>query len=281
MKASPTAPAESPAPLYRGESRVPGPRASATGEQASGITECNLVAEAQRGDREAFLSLHRASSPQLLAFALARLRNRDDAADVVSEVFGRALEHLPALKQPFAFRGWLYAIARRVIVDQQRDRSRTSGLPEGFEPVAPGSAPDPQAEAEQREVRSLLQEALATLSPRDRRLFDLLILQQLSGRDIAKPLQIEVSHVYVLGGRLKALVREAVLVLEQVRHARLRCSSLRAILAEFGDERSPRMRQAVQRHLRRCAMCRRVRGCSLDDRDGCLRFSTGLVRFPG
>src|SRR5262249_8514784 len=69
-------------------------------------SELDLVQAARWGNREAFRELYARYSPMVNAIALAHARPAD-AADLVQEVFTRALSKLSALRDAGAFGGWL------------------------------------------------------------------------------------------------------------------------------------------------------------------------------
>jgi RNA polymerase sigma-70 factor, ECF subfamily len=85
------------------------------------ITSVALVAAAQAGDRAAFGQLYGRYAAMVHAIALSSLPV-DEAADVVQEVFLKALRELKRLRDVAAFGAWLAAIARNVVVDVQRLR---------------------------------------------------------------------------------------------------------------------------------------------------------------
>jgi len=103
------------------------------------LPDAEAVKLAARGDADAFMTLvHRYRAP-LIAFVNGRIRARDDAEDVAQEVLCKAWEHLPRLRDPGAFAGWLFRIAGNVIINASR-RPRFAAL-EG-EPAG-SIAPDP------------------------------------------------------------------------------------------------------------------------------------------
>jgi RNA polymerase sigma-70 factor, ECF subfamily len=66
----------------------------------------------------------------------------DDAEDIVQDVFVKALQSLPSLREPGAFGGWLLTIARRLAADHQRGRTWTNEAT-----VEPSGGPRPDDEA--------------------------------------------------------------------------------------------------------------------------------------
>jgi RNA polymerase sigma-70 factor (ECF subfamily) len=85
-----------------------------------------LVAAAQ-GDITAFDSLYGRYLDAVLRFCFYRLGDWEQAEDATSEVFVRVLSNL-AHFQPGGhdggFRCWLFTIARHVVTDRHRDRTR-------------------------------------------------------------------------------------------------------------------------------------------------------------
>ena len=89
------------------------------------------------GDADAFIILlHRYRAP-LIGYIHGKTRARDEAEDIAQEAFCRAWEHLPELRKPAAFAGWLFRIAGNVIVSVGR-RPRLATL--GNEPLGQASA---------------------------------------------------------------------------------------------------------------------------------------------
>lgn len=61
---------------------------------------------------------------QLLAFIMVKVQNRELAHDLLQEVFVKIHLKLPTLKSSEALSGWVYTIAKNVIIDHHR-KSKT------------------------------------------------------------------------------------------------------------------------------------------------------------
>src|SRR5215211_6311400 len=85
----------------------------------AGTTDDELVGWAQRGQREAFGLLYDRHFSSVYGYCYRRLGEREAAQDAAAETFRKALAALPSYR-PQAFRGWLFAIARHVVVDAAR-----------------------------------------------------------------------------------------------------------------------------------------------------------------
>jgi RNA polymerase sigma-70 factor (ECF subfamily) len=105
------------------------------------LQEATLVRAAQSGDRAAFGMLYEQYGRLVHGILLAYVAYHD-AEDLMQEVFLKALERLPALREPAAFSGWLLAIARRTATDHLRGRRLTT---EPGPSLVGGTAPDGEA----------------------------------------------------------------------------------------------------------------------------------------
>src|SRR6476660_6888444 len=71
-----------------------------------------LVALTRRGNQGAFEALVARYQSRLLAFCRHMLSSREDAEDVLQEVFAAAFNAMVADERPINVRPWLYRIAR-------------------------------------------------------------------------------------------------------------------------------------------------------------------------
>lgn len=79
-----------------------------------------LIRAAQDGDRVAFGRLYEQYETLIHGILISRVAY-DDAEDLMQDVFVKAMQQLPALREPEAFCSWLITIARRVATDHLRD----------------------------------------------------------------------------------------------------------------------------------------------------------------
>ncbi len=89
------------------------------------------VEAAKRGDPSAWESAYLVYGRALMGYLMMRLENRDDAAEALSETFARAIDKASSFRgDAYAFRAWLFSIARNVSTDQHRFRARLVVIPE-------------------------------------------------------------------------------------------------------------------------------------------------------
>ncbi len=157
-----------------------------------------LVAAAQRGDVKAFGTLHTRYYLRVYHLAYLKTNNAQDAEDVASETFVRALAGLGRLRlsgEDASLYPWLHRIAVNLVVDGHRRRP-PSGVVSLDAPLVAGirtlldtedfdKGPTPHDIAERHEVQQLVRSAIAAL-PEDQG--DVLVykyLGDLSLREIA------------------------------------------------------------------------------------------------
>ncbi len=121
-----------------------------------------IPATARTDDAALLRRLHDEHAAALWGFAVRQLGGDETTAqDVVQETFLRAWQH-PAALDPSSgsVRGWLFTVARHLIIDQRRREHRR---PEVVTPRLPEPAPDKDFSAHLAD-RELVLEALRTLS---------------------------------------------------------------------------------------------------------------------
>jgi RNA polymerase sigma-70 factor (ECF subfamily) len=88
------------------------------------VDEQALV-EAARANPARFLELYDRHFHRVYVYVLRRVRNREDAEDITSEVFHRALANLHKYEwRNIPFAAWLYRIAAHALVDRHREDAR-------------------------------------------------------------------------------------------------------------------------------------------------------------
>ena len=75
-----------------------------------------------------FRALFEAEARDVLGYALRRVEDREDAADVVAETFGVAWRRIDEVPAGVEGRLWLFGVARRVLSNQRRGALRRRRL---------------------------------------------------------------------------------------------------------------------------------------------------------
>ena len=153
------------------------------------IREQLLVLRCKDGDESAF--------EQLVARHQGRLRyyirrmDAGDEDDLLQEVWLSVWRHLRKLREPSAFKSWLYQIARSKIYGQIRKRPGFAALDEQAEPAAPSEGPD-EFRADEAEM---IHKCISKLATEHREALLLRFLGDLSYQEIASVIGRSVGTV--------------------------------------------------------------------------------------
>jgi RNA polymerase sigma factor (sigma-70 family) len=139
------------------------------------------VSERSNEDERRFDDLFASYSRDIVAYCSWRAASPSDAQDAVAEVFLTAWRRLEDVPEGDDARVWLYATARRVIANQRRSSRRRSALHERLTVEATAT---PREHGTDRD-HSLVHEALARLTPRDREVLLLAEWEGLTPAEIA------------------------------------------------------------------------------------------------
>jgi RNA polymerase sigma-70 factor, ECF subfamily len=149
--------------------------------QGRDVDERLLVEAAQR-DPGRFADLYERNFDRVYAFVARRVRERETAEDLTSDVFHRALASLPRFEwrgAPFA--AWLLRIAANVIADHSQRSAREKSLRED-------SAPEPIV-LKEIEHRARLYRSVDRLPADQKRVIRMRFGQEKSIREIARTLK--------------------------------------------------------------------------------------------
>jgi len=156
-----------------------------------------------------FSRLYREQGRAVLAYALRRVGDPEDAADVVAETFLVAWRRLGEVPVDTGARLWLYAVARRVIANLHRTARRRTRLGQRLaESLRTELATHPTPGTEAAEVLR----AMNGLSDNDRELLLLVSWEELSPGEAAQVLEISSlaarSRLHRARRRLRALLED-------------------------------------------------------------------------
>ncbi|MBV8079493.1 MAG: RNA polymerase sigma factor [Actinobacteria bacterium] len=165
--------------------------------------------------------------PQILAFCLVRLRNREEAEDATQATFLNAMRGLQRGVSPEFETAWLYKIAHNVCLTRRRSAWRRSRV------ETPGDIDAMQdvLASPQHESDELLRlpDALALLPEQQRRALLLREWQGLSYREVAEELGLSQSAVETLLFRARRSLARA--LEEEPPRSRRRIGSLGSVIA--------------------------------------------------
>lgn len=154
-----------------------------------------LVQEAQRGNPVAFDELVRQHDRAVLGLALRLTRSEADAQDLYQEAFLKAYQKLHSFRFECSFSTWMYRIVTNLCLDHLRKSNRrkenraVAVNADGEEldllgEIPDTCTPDPEQHFLQSELNRRIAQALRSLTPHERMVFELRHYQGLRLRTI-------------------------------------------------------------------------------------------------
>ncbi len=144
--------------------------------------EAEIMASA-RDDISQFEPLYRHYYPRVYAYCLRRLGSEQEAEDLTSQVFVRALTHIDSYRGGHVT-AWIFRIAHNLLVNHLRKRDRYTSLEDmPLEPVS--DLPGPLEQLLRREEQQIVQQMMATLSQHQQELLALRIFGELKSHEIS------------------------------------------------------------------------------------------------
>ncbi|TMD58407.1 MAG: RNA polymerase sigma factor [Chloroflexi bacterium] len=146
-----------------------------------------LAQRARDGDPQAFAALYDRYFELVYRYVYYRVREVEEAEDVTSEVFFRALRAMPRYEPRQPFLAWLYRIARNAVIDRARAaRPRVSFEDALAHPDAGDHVVDPDARILATDRRARLKTALGTLTAEQQEVVILRFVEGLSAEEVGK-----------------------------------------------------------------------------------------------
>jgi RNA polymerase sigma factor (sigma-70 family) len=211
-----------------------------------------LLALFRAGSEDAFGVIHDRYRQRLFAYVRQMLSpgSRQDAEDVMQDVFVRAYGALRADNREVNLRAWLYRVAHNRCIDHLR--RPTPPAAEIFE-MSRKPLHDPIVEAQRREDLSRLVEDVGRLPEQQRSALLMREIDGMSYADLAAALDVTVPAVKSL------LVRARVGLVEAAEARDADCCEIRDdLLASY--DRGVKASGRARKHMRSCAGCREYRG---------------------
>ncbi len=179
--------------------------------------EDKMIADVLSGDNELYHELIRPYEHQVYRVALSLLKNEAEAEDVAQEAFLKAFRKLADFRRQARFSTWLISIT----LNEARGRLRRQNLirfesldqtPEEGGHVSPALLRDwreiPSEALERKEVREMLQGAIAKLTPKYREVLLLRDVEELSIEETALLLELTTSNVKVRLHRARMMMQK-------------------------------------------------------------------------
>ena len=209
-----------------------------------------LIALIRRGNQHAFEALVARYQSRLLAFCRHMLSSREDAEDVLQEVFAAAFNAILGDEREINVRPWLYRIARNRSLNHLR-KAQAIGVDSMDVHLAEHGLTTADKVHKREEFRQLVSD-VGELPETQRTALLLREIDALSYEQISEAMETTVPSVKSL------LVRARVSLAEAAEARLLTCDEVREELGEVA-EGLRRTTAPVRRHLRTCERCQLFR----------------------
>ena len=159
-------------------------------------TVAGLVRGVRSGDREAFVALTRLYQKKVFILAYSFFRDKEDAVDLVQDVFLRVFEKIESFEETRNFEAWLLQVAKNLCIDRYRRargrRAMESGVRVDEIPLADERSPDAGRASD---LKALLTRSVDRLAERQRTIFLMRHVNQMGNEEIARVLNISTGTV--------------------------------------------------------------------------------------
>lgn len=183
-----------------------------------GAAYADLVRAVQNGDKRAMEALLMRSQEVAYRFSLLVCGRADDADDAMQEALIKTYRYAARIREPEAFRAWLYRTVRNACLIGRRKRANepdhiaslddtdADGRDRTVDPVDPGR--DPEGQAINSSLRARLRRALGAVPRPYRVVVVLREIEGLSTREVAEVMGISEANVKTRLHRARMLLRE-------------------------------------------------------------------------
>jgi RNA polymerase sigma-70 factor, ECF subfamily len=145
-------------------------------------TEQQLV-QAAKKDLQSFAQLYQLYVKKIYAYVAYLVGNGQEAEDIVSETFERAMLHIDKFEyRGFSFGAWLYRIARNLVYDRSKKRTHVSL--DNIEKFVASEDDDPQDIASFDEEMQIINKLLKQLKEEQQEIIYLRYVQKYSIQEV-------------------------------------------------------------------------------------------------
>jgi RNA polymerase sigma-70 factor (ECF subfamily) len=155
-----------------------------------------LVETIRGGDPDAFETLVRRKTTKVYSLCYRIIGNSEDAKDISQLVFIKLWENIEKYDPLYAFDTWLYRMVTNVAIDFMRNKqSRENAVNSNLRLVKTSSDAEQGTIVQRKEVESVFNSVSQVLSPKQKTIFVMNQMDDLSSSEIAKVLGCRESTV--------------------------------------------------------------------------------------
>ncbi len=155
-----------------------------------------IIQRSKRGDKEAFSVIVRHYGRMIFSLALKMMHDEDEAKDIVQETLIKLWLNIEHYDTQQSLTTWIYTIAARLCLDKLKSTHPHSPLPDDekiFHDYAREA--DPHERLENREWVAITKTLAYGLSPKQKIVFTLCLLEGLSSQEVEKITGLSATQV--------------------------------------------------------------------------------------
>jgi RNA polymerase sigma-70 factor, ECF subfamily len=157
-------------------------------------SETDLVIAIRDGDIKAFNDLFDKYAKRLYKFSVMYLKSKEDAEEIVQEVFLKIWDNRENLSTLKSLEAYLFTIAKNGILNLIR-KSKSEEVYMNYIKIHPGKNVLLDEELDFKELERIYKEAVENLSPKRKEIFQLSREEHLSNMEIAEKMDISIKTV--------------------------------------------------------------------------------------
>jgi RNA polymerase sigma-70 factor (ECF subfamily) len=157
--------------------------------------EAHLISSLKDGSHKAFDSIYRMYARRLYAYSLQFTKSREEAEDIVQDVFVKLWTSREKIRQEDTLRSLLFIMAKHHIINAFHSKINQPVYEEYVNYRAEMSVDDTHWHLEYQEFVAKLRDAMETLPATQRKVITLSKIQQFSNKEIAEKLSLSEQTV--------------------------------------------------------------------------------------
>lgn len=155
----------------------------------------DAIAALRAGDITAFEKIYNFFEPRLFAFAMHLVGHKEEAEEIIQEVFLKIWERRSQLDPEQNFEGFLFSVAKNIAYNKGRRRAYEYAFAQYFSVAGTEDRCFTEETVAYRDLERLLEETYAELPPVRRKVFVLSRMEGKSNGEIAQLLNTSISNI--------------------------------------------------------------------------------------
>jgi len=155
----------------------------------------DAIAALRAGDISVFEKIYDLFEPRLFAFAMHLVGQKEEAEEIIQEVFLKLWERRSQPDPEQNFEGYLFSIAKNIAYNRGRRRAYEFAFAQYFSATGADSRCFTEETVAYRDLERLLEDTYAEMPPVRRQVFVLSRLEGKSNGEIARLLNTSISNI--------------------------------------------------------------------------------------